>query len=348
MKLGPHITRSTPEGAAWARRAAIVKSLDDVGPLMAAPDWAIKVYRHVWQSQDEVARLGGDWMAKEIIGRLGGYNHPRLYVEIVNEWKQAMDELPLLCDITTAATKRLHASGYRVAGFCFSSGNPTTWEHWDYLRERGFCGVDLIALHEYWASAGFSTWNALRYRRVHEYLRGQHPPFVITECGRDAIAGEGGEGKPGWQMQTVSAADYAGELLAYAAELARDPYVVGATAYALGTWADFRAFDLEVVAPLIPGATGAISIPETPGDWGEQPQPTPQEGGEPVSKFTWKLAFAKWVKANPGIAGECASEISYYKPVNTDGHQLITQFGTKAKLEYNEGMGQVTAFPFVK
>jgi hypothetical protein len=336
MKIGPHITRSTPQGAAWARRAAIVKSLDDVGPLIAAPDWAIRIYRHVWQSQDDAARLGGEWMADELISRLGGYVHPRLYVEIVNEWKQGLDELPLLCDISEAATRRLHASGYKVAGFCFSSGNPTTWQHWDYLKGRGFCGVDLIALHEYWAAAGFSTWNALRYRRVHDYLRGQHPPFVVTECGRDAIAGEGGEGKPGWQLQTVSAEDYARELLAYAAELERDPYVVGATAYALGTWNDFRAFDLEVIAPLMPAADGPITVANPP------PLP-PTGGGSKVYEF--KLAFADYARQHPEI-GKATSDISYYPPSNPEGHQLITQWCEKGKLEYNEGAGVVAFFPF--
>jgi hypothetical protein len=75
----------------------------------------------------------------------------------------------------------------------------------------------------------------------------------------------------------------------------------------------------------------------------------PLQGGSTMpTKHTWKLAFADYAKAHPDLVGECASEISYYRPVNDGGHQLITQFGTKAKLEYNEGYGQVACFPFVR
>lgn len=336
-KIGAHVTRSTPAGAAWIAKSAIVKSIDDVGPLRAAPDSAVRVFRKFWPDQDLAARNGGAWMAEQIIASLGGYNHPRLYAEIVNEWKQAIGELPLLCDRTEAAVKVLHAAGYKVAGFCFSSGNPTTMAHWDYIKGRGFCGVDLVAIHEYWANAGFSTWNALRYRRVHEYLQGQHPPFIVTECGRDAIAGEGGEGRPGWRLQSIGARQYAAELVAYSTELERDSYIIGATAYTVGPWADFAAFDLEGIAPLMPAASQAIVIPDVP--------IPPQGGGTMPEQFSFKLAFADYARQHPEI-GKATSDISYYRPVNTEGHQLITQWAEKGKLEYNEGAGVVGFFPF--
>lgn len=258
-KLGPHLTRSTPGGADWARRAAIVKSIDDVGLLAVAPTDAIRIYRHFYQYQE--VRDGAD-VAREVIGSLGGYRHDRLYLEMYNEWK-ARAEYGLADHITMMHqfADHCHAQGYKVAGFCFPTGNPGQSD-WDLLKAASFANVDLIALHEYWANAGFSTWNALRYRRVHDWLGGDHPPFIITECGRDAIAGEGGEGKPGWLLQGVSAEDYANELLAYAAELEKDSYAVGGVVYTFGPWQDFAGFDAEQIAPLMPAASGPISIPE--------------------------------------------------------------------------------------
>jgi hypothetical protein len=185
---------------------------------------------------------------------------------LFNEWQQTESEIAKHGAFVVLATRELHKAGYKVAGFSFSTGNPEP-EVWRFLKNTGFAGVDAIALHEYWAKQGFSTWNALRYRRVHDWLGGNHPPFVITECGRDAIAGEGGEGKPGWKLQGVSREDYAKELVSFSYQLEQDPYVIGAVVYTFGPWVDFAGFDSEEIALLMPAASGAITIP------------TPQGGG---------------------------------------------------------------------
>jgi hypothetical protein len=262
-KLGPHVTRSTPGGIAWARRAAIVKSIDDVGPLTVAPDNAIRIYRKVFAYQDQESSKSGASIARQIIVALGGYNHPRLYVEVFNEWRQQRSEIEWHADLVQETTKTLHAAGYKVAGFSFSTGNPEM-DVWIYLQGRNFCGVDALSIHEYWAAKDFSTWNALRYRRVHDWLGGQHPPFVVTECGRDAIRDEGGEGKPGWKLQGISADEYAAELRNYAAELERDNYMLGGVVYTFGPWDDFAAFDAEGIVALMPAASGPITIPIPP------------------------------------------------------------------------------------
>ncbi len=258
MKLGPHIIRATGPALEWARRANIVKTIDDPMPLTIAPAHAIRVFRRYFPDQDGIAAQGGEAIARAIIDSLRGYNHPKLYVELLNEWRQFRDNIEFHADVVEAATGVLHAAGYKVAGFSFSTGNPEP-DVWHYLQSRGFCGVDALSIHEYWAFAGFTTWNALRYRRVHEWLRGQHPPIIITECGRDAVGGEGGEGKPGWKVQGVPPEQYVGELLAYAAELARDHYVLGATVFTNGPYEDFAAFDVDELVPRILALAPTVS-----------------------------------------------------------------------------------------
>ncbi len=260
-KLGPHIIRNTAAAIAWARRAAIVKSIDDPGPLAVAPDWAIRVFRCYFADQDRVASLGADAIARAIVTALRGYNHPRLYVEVFNEWRQRIDEIAYHADVLEEAARALHAAGYKVAGFSFSTGNPEP-EVWHFIQAHNFCSVDAIAIHEYWAAQGFSTWNALRYRRAHEWLGGQHPPFIITECGRDAISDEGAAGKPGWQKQGITGDQYVKELIAYDAELQKDRYVLGGVVFTCGPYSDFSAFDVDTLVPKIPAPTSTIYVPE--------------------------------------------------------------------------------------
>lgn len=127
---------------------------------------------------------------------------------------------------------------------------------------RGYQSIVGGGLQGRWLFLGnqrFSTWNALRYRRVHEWLSRQHPPLVVTECGRDAV--EGCEGKPGWKRQAVSAEQYAKELLAYATELEKDDYMLGAVVYTFGPWQDFADSDGEEIAGRMPAASQMIKIP---------------------------------------------------------------------------------------
>ena len=62
-------------------------------------------------------------------------------------------------------------------------------------------------------------------------------------------------------------------------------------------------------------------------------------------QYQFKLAFAEYAAKHPEI-GRATSDISYYPPSNREGHQLITQWAEKGKLEYNEGAGVVGFFPF--
>jgi N-acetyl-anhydromuramyl-L-alanine amidase AmpD len=85
---------------------------------------------------------------------------------------------------------------------------------------------DAVSMHLYWSSAGFTEWNALRYRRFPDPGR----PRFATECGRDQVRdGPDGTLIPppgrdayGWMAQGIDGDQYLAELAAYDAELRRD------------------------------------------------------------------------------------------------------------------------------
>jgi len=321
-KLGPHLTRSTPQGADWAKRAAIVKSLDDTGPFIAAPESVIRVYRHFYQYQNEDARRGPVAIAREIVATLGGYNHPRLYLEApFNEWMQGEAEIEYHLVFADECVAELHRLGYKVAVYCWGTGNPFQWGMWDKIKAHNFAHGDLLCLHEYWAKQGFTTWNALRYRRVHEYLQGQHPPMVITECGRDAIVAEGGDRQPGWKLQGISRETYAQELLAYAAELEKDPYVVGAVAYTFGAWNDFAGFESGDIADLMPAANQFITI----------------AGSNNVSTIEFVLGFKDYAAKHPEV-GTAVEDLQY------DLYGNAWQHSANGLLFWHKAKNEITFF----
>lgn len=206
--------------------------------------------------------------------QLGGFRPA--YVELFNEWRQRVIwNLESCMQFTYECTKLFHAVGLRVAGFSNSTGQPEmedvlymrNWVAPDKTRAP-FAGVDAWSLHEYWGHQGFSTWNALRYRRYHDLLNGQHPPIIITECGRDRVEG----GKGGWMNDGLSGDQYLAELLAYNGEIEKDAYVIGATPFTSGPTDDWHAFDMDGISPKIPGG-----LPPT-----EVYVPDYNEGGQEV------------------------------------------------------------------
>jgi len=241
----------------------IVKVYHTAGWLDFVPPGKITVYRRYF-SDDEQSNIGqvgsGAWAADRVLEALGG-RRPT-YVEGYNETPDLnagpggnpnwYNDLLNYIRFQTEFSDRIHASGtgIKVAGFSFSTGNPPGSAHpldqWDLIAASGFSNVDAISIHEYWGEQGFTGWNALRYRQVHNYLGGNHPPFIITECGRDNVSeGEGCHFEDpsqnpdhlrcGWLYQLMGVADadriYANELLAYKAEIDKDPYVIGATIF---------------------------------------------------------------------------------------------------------------------
>lgn len=260
MSLGPHVIRPTSAALTWARRAKLVKVLDDTTALQAAPADALRIFRHYFGDQSLTASPAS--IADAIIDALAGYRHPNLYVEApFNEAYQELGQgLEAYVALTAQVTALLHAAGLKVAGFCFGTGHPDL-HAWTYLKAHGFAGVDAIALHEYWGSQGFTGWNALRYRKAHALLGAGHPPFVITECGRDTV--EGGAG--GWRVCGLTGQQAASEINAYGDETARDPYVLGVTPFTAGPTPGeppkgWDPFDLDDISGLIRDE-GGVAMP---------------------------------------------------------------------------------------
>lgn len=289
-KIGPHVIRPTTDALAWARVAGVVKALDDPAPLKVAPPNALRVFRAYFADAEQRMDADPARVAAAILGRLGGYRHPRLYVETFNETQAPVADLVAFHQ---RLVPLLHAAGVRVAGPSWATGDYEA-EAWEGFRALGWCGLDLIAVHAYWSTAGFTEWNALRWR---QFWRPGDPPVIITECGRDKVRDgpngtylpHDGDGAFGWQAQGLDADAFLAELAAYDLEIARDGYVLGATPFTCGPTDDWKArgFDLDpLVARLVaaseprstpPVTTSAASRPTT------QPEPTTMQEWYPLA-----------------------------------------------------------------
>ncbi len=243
MKVGCHLQTNpvSDPGMEWAKQAAIVKQMDGTAALRAAQPGAIKVFRKYFSQQPLSDPIGH---AAEIVQALGGYHDDNLYVELYNECYQDRPALDDYITWTEQAAVFLHGAGYKVAGFGFSTGNPTVYpDAWKYLRSRGYGGVNAISMHEYWnGRTGLLTdWNALRHRQVHQWTGGQHPPFIISECGADAVEG----GPSGWKLCGISAASYVTQLTHFEMEIEQDDYVLGAVVFGGSPTPDWWAFSTD-------------------------------------------------------------------------------------------------------
>ena len=295
FQLGP----SSPATEQVVRRAGLVKALGDVGVLKIAKRTAIKVYRPRIRQEDQ--RFAADEYqqgrncADQAIAELGGWNDERLFIETWNEPSgQKGSERVRLARLIRGFTDRCHERGYKVCGFCFSTGNPER-EDIEYFTSLGWCGVDLVALHGYWGNQGLTDWNALRYRQFWAWSGGAMPPMVGTESGRDAIEG----GQRGWKRCNINAEIYRSELVAYRAALqadqARGIPMLGSTPF---TWAptsdsnqerNWTDFDMEPFNDICGDWEPAWSlVQKTPvilpvvspgGDMAVQPYTSPNHGG---------------------------------------------------------------------
>ncbi len=167
------------------------------------------------------------------------------YVEGPNETHHRGDALLRYIDWTAAYSQEMHKRGYKVLGFSFATGNPGLPFPGDpdpadvqNLVNRAWGGVDAVGWHCYWGPAGFTFYNALRFEAAH--AQGPHPPFIVGECGRDAVDGGG----RGWKASGLSAGQYAAELQAYGQAIGL-PYVLGGLVFTATPTADWEAFSTE-------------------------------------------------------------------------------------------------------
>ncbi len=165
-----------------------------------------------------------------------------------------------------------HSQGKKYIAYSFSTGNPGQAE-WNYIAQHGFSGADYLGLGEYWGGQAFTLGNALRHRQVDQWIGTNHPPFVIIECGRDAVEGEA---VGGWVAQGISPTQYVGELEQYDTLLQQDGDVLGGTIFTAGAaGGQWTNFDIDsLVDDLLSGA------------------PPPPKGGLP---FQW------WLLAGAGM-----------------------------------------------
>lgn len=138
----------------------------------------------------------------------------------------------------------MHQRGEKVAGFSWSTGNPTDKQlKWIIpLLTDAAAAVDAHAFHEYAkprSQTPTSDWG--RYRLFEQALPPHaRKPVVITEAGVDDL---GDPGTSGWAVQMTAPA-YIDLLARYDEMLAADDYVLGATVYTLKD-PDWPSFEIE-------------------------------------------------------------------------------------------------------
>lgn len=204
---GPFAILASPGALEFARHSAVIKTFGAPQSqqrffAVARPDQTI--FHRPWLGNN--APLDPDAVFRRIMTDLGSFRHPNLYVTSWNEQNQDhWSDLAGLMAASNALAAKLAAVGIGYAGPEYSTGNPADltgdWGHhrsesWQIIRAANWGGGRFLCLHEYWPCSGeFSTWNALRFLRVHDFLGPEHPPFAILECGIDAVEG----GVSGWK-----------------------------------------------------------------------------------------------------------------------------------------------------
>lgn len=244
MKLWPHVNAFQAGVREAATGAAGIKVLDHSDPtwLRSRRNAGAFTLGRVYVPFGYLTESTVDAYADQVLDMwtMDAYSA----VEFANEERQgSRAEIASLAALTVRFCRRVRPHGVRVVGGNFSMGNPNDLSWWDAFRPA-LDELDYLGLHEYSRPTmqTDASWHCLRYRRVHDYLRGDHPPVVITECGLDW----GGDGaRDGWRARGVSAEDYAAQLRWYDQELQRDPYVLGAAVYCLGQFGDWWSFDLR-------------------------------------------------------------------------------------------------------
>lgn len=257
MRLGPHVQirgNLGSDGRAWAQRASIVLAVDDPEPLRLARPDAFRLFRKFWPQQD-IWRHGGEVAALSLAAAGDApVDGLLLYVECA----QTIEEgLARYVDFHKEAEDwlRQNAPNVGLVGYNWSVGKPEQ-DGIQYVQSKGW-GCRWLGMHCYWSGrGGLDEWYAYRYRKVHEWAP-NHPPILLTECGRDAVLGD----HPGWIAQGISPEGYAQELLAYDTGL--PSYVLGGVVFTAGPAGNFLSFDTENISRYMPAGT-PIDFKTTP------------------------------------------------------------------------------------
>lgn len=277
----PSLTSASRE---WAKVAKCVKHMDSTAALQLAPSGAIRVYRKYFPNQDWTGNpyQQGQNIANNVIGGLGGYRHPNLYIEAYNEppGHKLKEGLEQHVEFTKGFVQVAHSQGIKVAGFSFSTGTPTRREDVQYLVAHNWAGVDALSTHQYWGNQGLTVWHALRHRTLWEWAGGRNrvPQIIITETGREDVEGGG----RGWKASGVTPAQYWQEILNFDRTVSGE--VLGYNLFTGSPNSTWPTYDHD---PFWGVATGKGPLPEHKNEPGPKP-PEPEPGeDEPGGGIEW-------------------------------------------------------------
>lgn len=297
--LGLHIQRWGPGAADSVKHAngRVLKIMDpSIEPLHAClTSGTVLVCRRYFDDGQQRRRLtdryyGGQETADdvystfyEVIRLARSFGCP-VYIEGLNEiglW----DDADNYNAFTVGFADRCKENSVKPAVYSFATGNPpgykdgspddlrAYWAHYlDGLYATQAAG-GALALHEYDAPdmRRLETWLCLRYRRVYDILPAdlKSLPLLITECGIDGgVLGAPSAAAAGWRNYATPE-QYAEQLRWYDSEIAKDPYVLGATVFTAGNadmWGSFDVTGVEPVLDAIAAGTphgGAMPKPTT-------------------------------------------------------------------------------------
>ncbi len=307
-KIGPHIIRDTPTVQQWVdARPTVLKLVGNWGIAERVPADTLIIGR---QAQNEIPGLFSDppekvarWLVDQ--QRSLYERHPHIkYWEGPNEKDVATpDQMRWMADLEVERIRLLADMGLKAVIFNFSTGQPKL-DLWQYST-AALKAIDqhdgLLGLHEYstpvmQALTGDlqppggdalpnAGWLTLRYRLVHERLKGigfGHVKMIITECGLDQIGDSlliDPEASNGawrdhidyWAKKGRTDAEtyYGEQLLWYEKELRKDDYMVGATVFTEGHYdQEFASFDVAgtKVVDMLTSIIGEPEEPETPAE----------------------------------------------------------------------------------
>ncbi len=202
-----------------------------------------------------------DWVGRHRLDLLALSGDPNVVVEGYNEIPY---ELAVrFARFEVQRIRILHDLGLRAGVGSWSVGCPDVEAWCQYQPVLNIMGPqDVVCLHEYWADGDDlgNPWHVCRFALPGVWERLASLQIAVTECGRDAVEGQG---QPGWQ-RTTDPQTYLAELRRYAEMLAQYPNVVGATVFQVGSsdsrWAPF---EMTAIWPQVIAEYSAESPPVT-------------------------------------------------------------------------------------
>jgi hypothetical protein len=155
----------------------------------------------------------------------------------------------------------IHQAGFRPVVATIAVGSP--WGDRDAVQQKVRLYIPLLRKAKEWNAAwahhaytikyttdmAVEVWYSMRYRWSYELFRDEAPdlmdfPLLLSEAGCDEV---GDPDKSGWAARGT-AEDYQRWLTWFDDEMKKDPYVVGACLFEIGS-DDWKSFDLEPMVP---------------------------------------------------------------------------------------------------